>query len=130
MLSRGTSRVQSTQRSTSRNQKSTQVAELFNLIGGDLSTSEKTSLAEPLDEFSGVFAKDRGDLGRTDKVLHRNPTGDAASIKQRPRRLPMHQREEVETSLCKKHVIQTHCPGNRKSGEVQRRNATEITEMN
>ena len=87
LLTRGISRVQSTQRSTSKKQKSTQVAEMLNLGGGDLSTAENTRLAELLDEFSGVFAKDGADLGRTKKVRHRIPTRDAVPVKQRPRPL-------------------------------------------
>ena len=64
-----------------------------------MSTAERARLEELLEEFEDIVAKDSSDLGRTDKVYHRIPTGDAAPIKQAPRRVPFHQREELERNL-------------------------------
>ena len=52
-----------------------------------------------LDEFQDVYSRGANDLGKTSKVYHKIPTGDARPIKQGARRLPYHQRREVETNL-------------------------------
>ena len=52
-------------------------------------------MTDLMTEYQDIFAKDSGDLGRTDKVKHRINTGDAPPIKQRPRRIPLHLREEA-----------------------------------
>ena len=39
-------------------------------------------------------------LGRIDLVKHRITTGDALSIKQPPRRISFHMREEADTVTC------------------------------
>ena len=75
------------------------MAQLFNWDGAELSSAEKARLEELLDEFEDVVAKDSSDLGRTSKVYHRIPTGDAAPIKQAPRLVPFYQREELERKL-------------------------------
>ena len=80
-------------------QTTKRVSQLFNWDGAELSSAEKARLEELLEEFEHVVAKDSSDLGRTSKVYHRIPTGDAAPIKQAPRRVPFHQREELERNL-------------------------------
>lgn len=44
-----------------------------------MGAAERGRLKEPLDEFEDIVVKDFPDLGRTKKVYHRSPTGDAAS---------------------------------------------------
>ena len=65
--------------------------------------SEKQSkqLAQFLDKYQKVFAKNSEDLGRTSVVQHRIDTGDHPPIKQRPRRIPIHKREIVEEEIQK-----------------------------
>jgi hypothetical protein len=46
-----------------------------------------------------VFATSEDDLGETDCVLHKINTGQAHPIKQAPRRIPIHQKEEVSKEL-------------------------------
>lgn len=43
-----------------------------------MSAAERARLEELLDEFEDIVTKDSSDLGRTKKVYHRTPTGDAA----------------------------------------------------
>ena len=72
--------------------------ELFNLETSTLSEEERTTLIALLDEFQDVYSRGANDLGKTSKVYHKIPTGDARPIKQGARRLPYHQRE-VEKNL-------------------------------
>ena len=46
-----------------------------------------------------MYSRGANDLGKTSKVYHKIPTGDARPIKQGARRLPYHQRREVEKNL-------------------------------
>ena len=77
----------------------TELAGLFNLETSTLSEEETTTLMALLDEFQDVYSRGANDLGKTSKVYHKIPTGDARPIKQGSRRLPYHQRREVETNL-------------------------------
>ena len=52
-------------------------------------------MSQLLVEYQDIFAKDSSDLGRTDKIKHRIDTGDTPPIKLRPRRIPIHLREEA-----------------------------------
>ena len=49
-------------------------------------------------EYQHVFSKD-GELGRTKEVYHNIDTGNVKPCKQPPRRLPYHQRPEVEQHI-------------------------------
>ncbi|CAC5360975.1 unnamed protein product [Mytilus coruscus] len=46
-----------------------------------------------------VFAKSKTDLGRTDLITHKINTGNAAPIKQAPRRIPLAKRDAAEKEL-------------------------------
>jgi len=72
---------------------------LFNLQESKLSSAERTKLLSLLGEFNDVYSQGPDDLGRTNNVYHQIPTGSAKPIKQGPRRLPYHQRTEVEKNL-------------------------------
>lgn len=52
-----------------------------------------------LTSYSDVFSQGDHDIGRTDKVKHSIHTTCLAPIRQRPRRHPMGQREEVEKQI-------------------------------
>ena len=76
-----------------------ELATMFNLETSKMSQQETKKLLGLLDEFQDVYSRGPDDLGRTSKVYHQIPTGSAKPIKQGPRRLPYHQREEVEKNL-------------------------------
>ena len=64
-----------------------------------LSHHERQGLGSLLNEFSNIFSSGNEDLGRTSLVYHKIDTGEANPIKQAPRRLPFHQREETKNLL-------------------------------
>ena len=64
-----------------------------------LDEQQQTKVKSFLCEFQDVFAVGDHDLGRTGLVKHRIDVGDHAPIKQPPRRLPIHQREEEEKQI-------------------------------
>ena len=71
----------------------------FDMENSDLDAGQKEQLNELIHEFQDIFSKGPNDLGRTDKVKHEIVTGDARPIKQVPRRIPIHLRDEVEVQL-------------------------------
>ncbi len=68
---------------------------LRNIEIESLDTSQLQQLQELIGEFRDVFSTGKHDLGRTHQVHHRINTGDASPIRQGPRRVPIHYREEV-----------------------------------
>ena len=62
----------------------------------DLDASQLQELEALVSDFRDTFSTGRQDLGRTNVTYHQIDTGDAAPIKQAPRRLPIHRRQEVE----------------------------------
>ena len=62
----------------------------------DLSEEGKGELAALVREFSDIFSRGADDIGRTHLAQHEIKTGDAAPIKQRPRRIPLKLRDQVE----------------------------------
>ena len=62
----------------------------------DLSSVDIERLQSLLFEYGGVISLGDDDLGCTDVVKHRIDTGDAASIRQRARKLPFNQRGEMQ----------------------------------
>ena len=54
-----------------------------------------------LQDHHDVFAKDRYDLGRTDLEYHHIDTGDEPPVRQKARRLPQVQHEEIENQVRK-----------------------------
>ena len=77
----------------------TKASQLFNWDGADIDSSKRGQVEKLLDDFEDVVSKGSAALGRTDKVKHRIPTGEAAPIKQPPRRVPFHQRNEMDKNL-------------------------------
>lgn len=63
----------------------------------DLSEQGKMELQALVNEYDDIFSRGSGDLGRTNLVEHKIDTGDSPPIRQRPRRVPVSLREQVET---------------------------------
>jgi len=47
-------------------------------------------------EYDDVFSKSAADIGRTDLIKHTINTGNEPAIKQNPRRIPIHKKQEVK----------------------------------
>ncbi|XP_062596422.1 uncharacterized protein LOC134257852 [Saccostrea cucullata] len=61
-----------------------------------LNQKQKTEVDKLLSRYAFLFAGSDDGLGRTNVVKHCIDTGDALTIKQPPRRLPVHMREEAD----------------------------------
>ncbi len=64
-----------------------------------LGPDEKRRVSQLLHEFPDVFSAGPHDLGCTDIVKHQIHTGDAAPIRQSPRRLPLAKKQEADAIL-------------------------------
>ena len=73
--------------------------ELYDRSVTGLAESECQEVHKLLCEFSDIFSTGPRDLGCTDLVQHRIHTGEAAPIRQQPRRLPLCKREEAERAI-------------------------------
>ena len=56
-------------------------------------------IAKLLCEYQDVFAKSDVDIGRTNKVRHGINTGDHPPLKERPRRFPLKEQEEIDRQI-------------------------------
>ena len=74
---------------------------LVQKCGNELSEDQQTQLYNLLLLFSDVFASNSADFGRTDIIQHEINTGDTGPIRQPPRRIPPHFREEAHDMLQK-----------------------------
>ena len=61
----------------------------------------KVYFHELIENFSDVFAKDKYDLGQATIVKHHIDTADEDPVKQKPRRLPFEQHQEIEAQVKK-----------------------------
>ncbi|XP_076660208.1 uncharacterized protein LOC143363524 [Halictus rubicundus] len=75
--------------------------DLFQRCCSALSPPRKTAFAKVTHEFQDIFAENPEHVGNCDVVQHKIDTGDCAPIKQAPRRLPFHRRDEVKELLAK-----------------------------
>ena len=73
--------------------------DLFDRSSHDLDGEQKQKLKDLLLEFQDVFADGNGRIGRTNLINHRIDTGDAKPIKQRPRPVPIHLRQELDQAM-------------------------------
>ena len=73
--------------------------ELYDCSTSGLAENECQEIHKLLSEFSDIFSTGPHDLGRTDMVQHHIHTGEAAPIRQQPRRLPLCKREEAERAI-------------------------------
>ena len=66
----------------------------------NLTTSQRDKLYEALLCYEVVFAVDNSDLGCTNRLKHHINTGNAAPVRQPPRRISPHRQEEVMALLA------------------------------
>jgi hypothetical protein len=66
-----------------------------------LTNGEFQELEELLTEYDDIFPGDNEDYGRNNKVYHCIDTGDARTIRQPPRRIPLAKQAEVKEMLNK-----------------------------
>ena len=81
---------------STRTQPSADVLAQLDIDGADLSQTGKNKLKKLVSEYSDVFSRSDNDIGRTSLMKHHIETGNAKPIKQRPRRVPLKLRAEVE----------------------------------
>lgn len=74
--------------------------ELLVRTTSDMSAEKKETITQFLMKNQEVFIKSDGKLGRCDWYKHDIDTGDALPIKQRPYRLPIYKRKEVEDQIA------------------------------
>ena len=83
-------------------------------VQAPVNAQERDQLVQLLHRNQDVFATKDQPLGRTDLVLHDINTGDAAPIKQRVRRPPIHQKDqaqaEVDRMLAEKVITPSQSP--------------------
>ena len=66
-----------------------------------VSDAGKRVLKRLVTEYRDIFSKNDDDLGKTQILKHHINTGDAQPVRQRPRRIPIRLREEVEAQKSK-----------------------------
>ena len=75
-----------------------------------LQPGERTGVEKLLVEFQDIFSSGQNGIGRTSRIYHKIKTGDHPPIRQQARRIPGHQRGEVDSMLqtmLEQGVIQT-----------------------
>ena len=72
------------------------VLENIDLADSGMSEQGLKRVQELVREYSDIFSRHSGDLGRTHLMQHEIETGDAPPVKQRPRRIPLRLRNQVE----------------------------------
>ena len=91
--------VASTSLVSDHSQRERGVAQLFELDKSSLCREERKKVTAVLSEYQDIISGGSGDLGRTSKIYHGIDTGEARPIRQAPRRVPGHRREEVQHHL-------------------------------
>ena len=74
----------------------TDLESMVNLSGADLSVPQRQALFRVLEKHGSMFD---GHIGHTTLVTHRIDTGDHPPIRQAPRRIPPHLKDEVREQL-------------------------------
>jgi hypothetical protein len=80
-------------------ESSSKVQEVIEAARSNLSGGEFQELEDLITEYEDIFASGSEDYGRTDRVYHRIDMGDARTIRQPPRRLPLAKQTEVSGML-------------------------------
>ncbi|MCG8110539.1 MAG: reverse transcriptase family protein, partial [Candidatus Thiodiazotropha endolucinida] len=75
------------------------LSDLYERTVKGLNANEKERIFELLTQFQDNFSKDEWDIGLTHLTEHAIPTGDAATIKQPPRRLPLAHAEAEKKAI-------------------------------
>ena len=68
-----------------------------------LNPGQQRQVCNLLCEFSDLFSQGQHDLGKTDAIQHRINTGDAAPLRQPPRRVPLAKRREAQQAVEEMH---------------------------
>jgi hypothetical protein len=80
----------------------------------NLTPDEHKRVLDLLIQNKDVFSQSRYDIGLTHVIQHKINTGNAAAIKQEPRRIPIAQRKEVEDEIDKmldnNVIVPSHSP--------------------
>ena len=92
-------RIESEDGATSSKSLPAYMEDLWSRCATNLDEDQKKRVKHLLLEHIEIFAKSKEDTGLTDLVEHRIETGDATPIKQRPRRLPIQQRQEEKQQI-------------------------------
>ena len=79
----------------------TELSELVRRSTDGLDSAQTEALTNLLKEYQDIFATTSNPLGRTNIESHNIDTGDARPIKQAPRRLPFHLKEQAEEEVKK-----------------------------
>ncbi|KAL3847811.1 hypothetical protein ACJMK2_018703 [Sinanodonta woodiana] len=61
-----------------------------------LTSAQRKKVDQLIYTFSGLFAKSKDDIGRTNQIRHKINTRDPRPVKQPLRRIPIHSRNEIE----------------------------------
>ena len=85
--------------STGSEKGSKPVLSKIDVSNSSLSVDEQRQLIELVEEYQDVFSSGEGDLGRTNVVRHKIPTGDNTHTCQRNYRQPYHQRQEIQRQV-------------------------------
>ena len=83
--------------------------DLYDRSTRNLSRNESSEVFQLLCDYADIFSTDPSDLGCTDLVQHYISTGNAAPIRQPPRRLPLAKKEVAEKAIIemqKQNVIE------------------------
>ena len=70
------------------------------LQDADISEEHRKQFEELCEEYSDIFSKDSGDLGRTPLVIMDIDTGDSPPISQKPYNLPLKHADWVQRELA------------------------------
>ena len=86
---------------TTRESATEEVIKQLNIEQAAVSETGKRALKRLVGKYRDIFSKSDSDIGRTPLLKHRIATGEAKPIRQRPRRIPLKLREEVENQKNK-----------------------------
>ena len=73
--------------------------DLFERTKEEVAEEHHEQVRKLLTRHAGVFAKDASDMGKTSWVKHDIDTGNHSPVRQRPRRLRLEQKEEVQKQI-------------------------------
>ena len=75
------------------------VQALYAASAQHLGEGDQQRLASLLIKYGHIFSQNDQDIGRTRLEVHHIPTGEAAPVRQPPRRAPMHLRADIEAQI-------------------------------
>ena len=75
------------------------LVDLYGRSKENLNPSDHEELRKCLIEFEDVFSRGETDIGHTDLVMHGIDTGNARPVKQRPRRHPVCNQQEIDRQI-------------------------------